>query len=257
MSNAHYAFGDSDSAAERLRLLAYIFAPEIRSFLAHVPPEPRLAIDLGCGPGFTTRVIAETLKARQTVGLDTSDRFLTMARSLPLSGVTYMPHDITQSPFPTEAADVMFCHFLLPHIADAGSALRTWASQLRPAGLLLVDETADIQTTQPTFRRYLNAAERMLQGQGSDLYVGRRVELLGRVPGLRRVSSRLVNHPVATGATARMFRLNLDAWGANPHAGLSAQDRTDLAAQLDDLTTSPASTEIHWQMRQVVFKATN
>ena len=40
VSNAHYAFGDSDSAAERLRLLAYIFAPEIRSFLAHVPPEP-------------------------------------------------------------------------------------------------------------------------------------------------------------------------------------------------------------------------
>ena len=257
VSNAHYAFGDSDSAAERLRLLAYIFAPEIRSFLSQVPPQPRLAIDLGCGPGFTTRVIAETLKARETVGLDTSERFLAMARSAPADGVTFARHDITQAPFPTAAADVMFCHFLLPHIADASGALRTWASQLRPAGLLLVDETADIQTTQPTFRRYLDAAERMLQGQGSDLYVGRRVELLGRVPGLRRVSSRLVNHPVATGATASMFRLNLDAWGANPHAGLSDQDRTDLAAELDDLTSSTASNQIQWQMRQVVFKATN
>ena len=256
VSNAHYAFGDGDSAAERLRLLAYIFAPEIRSFLSQVPPQPRLAIDLGCGPGFTTRVIAETLKARETVGLDTSERFLAMARSAPADGVTFARHDITQAPFPTAAADVMFCHFLLPHIAHASGALRTWASQLRPAGLLLVDETADIQTTQPTFRRYLDAAERMLQGQGSDLYVGRRVELLGRVPGLRRVSSRLVTHPVATGATASMFRLNLDAWGANPHAGLSDQDRTDLAAELDDLTTSPASNEIQWQMRQVVFKAT-
>ena len=257
VNNPTYAFGDDDTAAERLRLLAYIFAPEIRSFLGQVPPQPRLAIDLGCGPGFTTRVIAETLKARQTVGLDTSDRFLAMARSAPADGVIFAQHDVTQAPFPTAAADVMFCHFLLPHIANAGSALRTWASQLRPAGLLLVDETADIQTTQPTFRRYLDAAERMLQGQGSDLYVGRRVELLGRVPGLRRVSSRLVTHPVATGATARMFRLNLDAWGANPHAGLSDQDCSDLAAELDDLTTSPASNEIQWQMRQVVFKATN
>ena len=256
MNNPTYAFGDDDTAAERLRLLAYLFAPEIKSSLSHVPPEPRLAIDLGCGPGFTTRVIAETLKARQTVGLDTSDRFLAMARSAPADGVIFAQHDVTQAPFPTAAADVMFCHFLLPHIANAGSALRTWASQLRPAGLLLVDETADIQTTQPTFRRYLDAAERMLQGQGSDLYVGRRVELLGRVPGLRRVSSRLVTHPVATGATAIMFRLNLDAWGANPHADLSAQDRANLASELDDLASSAASNEIHWQMRQVVFKAT-
>ena len=100
MNNPTYLFGDSDSAAERLRLLAYIFAPEIRSFLSQVPPQPRLAIDLGCGPGFTTRLIAETLKARETVGLDTSERFLTMARSAPADGVTFARHDIYPGTLP-------------------------------------------------------------------------------------------------------------------------------------------------------------
>lgn len=256
MSNAAYSFGDSDTAAERLRLLAYTFAPEIRSFLGHVPPNPRLVVDLGCGPGFTTRLIASVLQARQTVGLDTSKRFLDMARSQAASRIVYTQHDVTQVPFPTEAADVLFCHLLLPHLADPAAVLRIWASQLRPAGLLLVDEVSDIQTTNPTFRTYLDAAERLLAGIGGDLYVGRRVERLGRVPGLRRISSRLVKHPVATAACARMFRLNLNAWGSNPHAGLSDQERADLATQLDDLTTSAATTSIHWQMRQVTFKAT-
>lgn len=257
MSNPTYAFGDDDTAAERLRMLAYIFAPEIKSFLTQVPPDPRLVIDLGCGPGFTTSLIASTLKARETVGLDTSQPFLDIAGSQELDGVAYMQHDVTQAPFPTGAADVLFCHLLLPHIANPAGVLRTWASQLRPAGLLLIDEVADIQTTQPTFRRYLDAAERLLQDIGGDLYVGRRVERLGRVPGLRRISSRLVKHPVATAACARMFRLNLDAWGANPHAGLSDSDRAELASELDALTTSTSSNEIHWQMRQVVFKATS
>ena len=256
MSNPAYAFGDDDTAAERLRMLAYIFAPEIKSFLDHVPPDPRLVIDLGCGPGFTTGLMSSTLNARQTVGLDTSQRFLDLARSQEANGVAYLKHDVTQTPFPTGAADVLFCHLLLPHLADPAGALRTWASQLRPAGLLLVDEVSDIQTDHPTFRRYLDAAERLLEGTGGDLYVGRRVERLGRLPGLRRISSRLVNHPVATAACARMFRLNLDAWGTNPHAGLSDHDRANLASQLDNLTTSTAATDIHWQMRQVVFKAT-
>lgn len=256
LSSPTYAFGDDDTAAERLRMLAYIFAPEIRSFLRQIPPDPRLVIDLGCGPGFTTRLVSSTLNARETVGLDTSQRFLDLAGSQDANGVAYLKHDITQAPFPTGAGDVLFCHFLLPHVSDPADALRTWASQLRPAGLLLVDEVSDIQTTNPTFRTYLDAAERMLQGVGGDLYVGRRVERLGRVPGLRRISSRLVKHPVATAACARMFRLNLNAWGPNPHAALSDQERADLATQLDDLTTSPATTDIHWQMRQVTFKAT-
>lgn len=256
MSNPPYAFGDDDTAAERLRMLAYIFAPEIKSFLGRVPPDPRLAIDLGCGPGFTTRLIASTLNARQTVGLDTSQRFLDLAGTQEANGVAFMKHDVTQTPFPTGAADVLFCHLLLPHLANPAAVLRTWASQLRPAGLLLVDEVSDIQTSNPTFRTYLDAAERLLAGVGGDLYVGRRVERLGRVPGLRRISSRLVKHPVATAACARMFRLNLNAWGPNRHASLTENDRANLASQLDNLTTATATTDIHWQMRQVIFKAT-
>ena len=119
----------------------------------------------------------------------------------------------------------------------------TWASQLRPAGPLLVDEVPDIQTTNTTFRTYLDTAKRLLKGIGGDLYVGRCVERL------RRISSRLVRNPAVTAVCARMFRANLNAWGPTPHAALSCDDISHLA-------TSTATTDIHWQMRQIIFKAT-
>jgi trans-aconitate methyltransferase len=74
MSTYSYSFGDTPTAAQRLAVMARVFEPEMRTFLgtcAHLRPE--LAIDLGCGPGFTTRLLAETLQARRTVGLDVSN----------------------------------------------------------------------------------------------------------------------------------------------------------------------------------------
>src|ERR1700754_1705417 len=62
ISTCSYSFGDSPTAADRLAVMARVFEPEMRVFLAkwsHLSPE--LAIDLGCGPGYTTRLLAEIL----------------------------------------------------------------------------------------------------------------------------------------------------------------------------------------------------
>src|SRR5215471_7801964 len=72
-----YTFGDSDLAAERLRLLAEAFAPSSRAFLERLAREPAaVAVDLGCGPGYTTALLASLTGARRTVGLDASARFI-------------------------------------------------------------------------------------------------------------------------------------------------------------------------------------
>ncbi|HXQ57593.1 MAG TPA: osmotically inducible protein OsmC, partial [Actinomycetes bacterium] len=78
-----YAFGDSALAARRLGLLAQVFEPTSRSFLtdaaAHpVGPPPELAVDLGCGPGHTTRLLVSVLGPRRTLGLDQSAFFVAL-----------------------------------------------------------------------------------------------------------------------------------------------------------------------------------
>jgi len=64
-----YAFGDGPTAARRLDLLADLFEPASRTFLERVAGldglagrRPGLAVDLGCGTGHTTRLVAEVLR---------------------------------------------------------------------------------------------------------------------------------------------------------------------------------------------------
>ena len=65
-----YSFGDSDMAALRLKIVAEVFAEASRQFLVQVGVSPRLALDLGCGLGYSTHLLAETLRCQRTVGLD-------------------------------------------------------------------------------------------------------------------------------------------------------------------------------------------
>jgi hypothetical protein len=72
-----YAFGDSTPAARRLALLAEVFEPTSRAFLDHVGTRlagpPGLAVDLGCGPGHTTRLLSSVL-GRGVLGLTSRRR---------------------------------------------------------------------------------------------------------------------------------------------------------------------------------------
>ena len=257
LNESGYAFGDSEVAAKRLRLVAEVFEPEIRSFLARVPASPRLAVDLGCGPGYTTRLVAGLLGPERTVGLDTSSRFIEMAAAEPITGVEYLQHDVTDTAFPVGPADLMFCHLLLPHLRGPEKALATWADQLQRGSLLIVDEVADIRTSEPVFRRYLQMVETVVAAQGGELYAGRVVERLDPILGLRKASSQLVELPVSTANAAAMFRMNLAVWGGRPSARASVP--TDgiakIGSELDELTTSRSEHKIVWLMRQVTYEA--
>ena len=257
MSERGYTFGDSDVAGTRLRLAAEVFQPAMASFLAQAPARPGLAYDLGCGPGFTTRIVAGTVGPQRAVGLDTSGHFIEMARAQPMAGVEYFEHDVTRTPFPCGPGDLQFSHFLLPHLSDPPSALAAWATQLRPAGLLLLDEVSDIWTTHPVFLRYLEMVEQLVDAGGGQLYAGKAMERLIPNAGLAVVSSHLVEHPVSTAQAAAMFGLNIASWGVTPAARaiISAPSIAEVTAELDGLAASTSRREIVWGMRQVICRA--
>ena len=159
-----YAFGDSAPAARRLSLLAEVFEPTSRAFLAHAgarlagPPE--LAVDLGCGPGHSTRLLVSVLGLRRVLGLDQSASFVALAAADAPPGAEFAVHDVTVVPFPCPPAGLLSCRFLLGHLPDPAAALAAWATQLAPGGLLLVEEVERIRTDQPALRRYLELAAR-------------------------------------------------------------------------------------------------
>jgi hypothetical protein len=122
---AGYVFGDSALAARRLGLLAEVFEPTSRAFLADAgaqlagPGPLELAVDLGCGPGHTTRLLVSVLGARRTLGLDQPAFFVALAAEDPPPGASFAVHDVTAVPFPCR---------------DAGMRSAPGSPAARPAG---------------------------------------------------------------------------------------------------------------------------
>ncbi|MGH8930793.1 MAG: class I SAM-dependent methyltransferase [Egibacteraceae bacterium] len=231
---SHYAFGDNTAAAQRLRLVAEIFAPTTTAFIARaVTRPPRLAVDVGCGPGHTTRLLAETTGATSTVGLDSSRAFLDLARRDAPGGVRFIAHDVTTVPFPVAAADVILARYILSHLPQPEAAAAAWRTQLAPGGVLLLEEVETIETSEPAFRAYLDVMTERMRAGGGELKIGPRLARLGQ-------TSEVVSLRPTNGEAVGMFLLNLEAQG----------DGGPLRDGL--LRIDPQMRTIEWRLRQVI-----
>ena len=133
MPDPKYQFGDAEVASRRLAVLARVFEPSTAALLADCDvARPDLAVDLGCGPGWTTRQLAAALQPTRTFGLDRSEAFLQEARAQ--GGAEYFSHDVSQTPFPVPAPQLIFCRFLLSHLSNVGDVLSAWLDALQPGG---------------------------------------------------------------------------------------------------------------------------
>jgi SAM-dependent methyltransferase len=249
-----YAFGDSARAASRLAIVARVFEPASRVFLAQVARRGgALALDLGCGPGYTTELLARESASDRCVGLEASPAYVEAARGRATAGCEFVCHDVLSVPYPTGRADVIYARFLVTHLADPAAAIARFVSQLAPRGRLLLDEVERIRSDTEPFRRYLAHVEAVLASQGQCLFVGERIgALAGRHPGVchNRVRELAVDPRDAAG----MFSLNWET--LRDHAAVaaraSASERDELAEALaalrDGDTPAPPIT---WGLRQV------
>jgi trans-aconitate 2-methyltransferase len=261
-----YAFGDGAAAARRLDLLAELFEPASRTFLARVAGlgglgarPPRLAVDLGCGPGHTTRLVAEVRRPGRALGLDQSAFFVARAAGGRPAGpgapaVGFAVHDVTRVPFPCPPADLCYGRLLLSHLPDPGAALAAWATQLAPGGLLLADEVDRIHTDLPALGGFLEVAGALLATRGHTLEVGQVLARLPDPPGLARRDDRIGHLPPPAARAAAMFALNLAVWrGEAVRAGVATADQLDRLAAVAD---GEVDGSIAWELRQLAFQRT-
>jgi len=253
-----YTFGDSDLAAERLRLLADAFAPSSRAFVGRLGREPvRLAIDLGCGPGYTTALLHAGTRATSTIGLDNSPRFLARAWRQSSRGVAFGEHDITYVPFPTPPADLLYGRFVVTHLSDAGAAIERWGSAIRPRGRLALEEVDAMTSNDPTLIRYYQLVESMQAARGQQTYVGR--DLPALAPADTFIVERADVAPVVLPAAvaARLHALNFRTWRQNPFivGNVDAGELDRLGESLEALASGAReAAPVRWRMAQVIFR---
>jgi trans-aconitate 2-methyltransferase len=254
-----YAFGDGEPAATRLAVLAAVFEPPSRALLAELAAtrtaaETDTVVDLGCGPGFTTRLLAEVFAPARVLGLDQSARFLSAAaaRRLPRSG--YARADVA-APLPIVAAEVMYARFLLSHLPDPEHVVDRWAERLTAGGVLVLEETERIVTADPSFSAYLRLVTDLVATRGATLLPGPRLAAMPLPRHTSRVANRIARLDARTDQAARMFRLNLESWRGDP---VLAGRQAELDALSEGLGRHAADTGtdlISWQLRQVVLAA--
>ena len=253
-----YAFGDTGLAARRLARLASIFEESSAAFMRRsVDFRPRLAVDLGCGPGYSTSLVANTLKPERTVGLDNSESFLAHARTTACEGVSFQLHDITTTPFPTGLCDVMFGRFELTHLQNPETVLQLWGGQLSAGGRLLIEEVEYIDTADPMLNSYLDMQQAMLEQQGNALYIGPLLDATVDSATVKRRASEVQALGVPANQAAAMFLMNFGVWRYNGFV-----QRTYGAAALDDLeghlrAVAEGRIEnapVEWGLRQIVME---
>lgn len=256
LASRAYLFGDSDLASARLRLLAQVFEPSSRAFLSRLPGSaPRRIADLGCGPGYTTGLLAETFPKAHVLGLDNSAAYIEQARQVVKSGVEFQQADAL-APLPSGPFDLIYCRYLLTHVPRATDAIAGWAGQLNLGGRIAVEENEWILSERPAFSRYLSIVEAMLAEGGKQLYLG--AELHGwQHERVSLASSELVSIAISDRDAADMFRMNVPAWREQPfvRAHWSPREIDALHEELAAIAASdsPASS-IVFGRRRIVFR---
>ncbi|MGD0941712.1 MAG: class I SAM-dependent methyltransferase [Terracidiphilus sp.] len=245
-----YTFGDHEQASRRLRLLAAVYEPETRGLMelvhrSYQPHASRLAVDLGCGPGWTTQLLHVVMKPQRTVGLDSSERYIAEARAN-CPALEFLRHDILQTPYPVEAPDLFLCRFLLTHLASPQAALRTWAAVAAPEAKLLIHETERLESTEPALQRYYDLVDKMQRHYGQILNVGAILETSFAGTGWQVMQSRSLVLEKPAREMAQLHLLNLRTWGRNEYAvrAFDRRELDELEAALEAISTGVSNAGI-------------
>ncbi|HEX4305714.1 MAG TPA: class I SAM-dependent methyltransferase [Solirubrobacterales bacterium] len=253
-----YTFGDSDLAARRLALVAAVFAKTTRQFLlTRAGAAPGFAIDLGCGPGYTTELIRATVGPRRLLAVDSSPAFVAAAaKRLADDHLRVLCTDALDLPDEVTDADLIFARMLLTHLRDPLTAIEVWRGRLSERGRLLLEEVDSIATEDPTLAGYLDLQREMLAANDNLLDIGPRLDAgLREHPALR--AGAVVEFSPPAAVAARMFAMNLVTWRERPEVTAShdAAELDAIAASLERIAQGEVEATITWRLRHLVLTA--
>jgi len=117
------------------------YLSDMAALLAMLEPAPRRILDLGCGTGWTSRLLARA--GYEVTGVDISVDAIGIAQELAteesLPNATFLVGDY-ETVLPANTYDYVLFYDALHHAEDESAALRTACNALKPGGALFAFE---------------------------------------------------------------------------------------------------------------------
>lgn len=194
-----YAFGgfsENQDELARLKRQAAIVGELERRVLRDAGLQPGMRVlDLACGPGIVTTLLAEAVQPAEVIGVDLSEDLLREARThaaaAAASNVRFQQGNVYELDASLGQFDFIYTRFLFQHLADPQKALAAIRSRLAPRGRLCIldidDEWLTLYPEPAGFRSFTTQAARGQAANGGDRNVGRKLGGLLQDAGLQEV----------------------------------------------------------------------
>ena len=229
-ASGEYALRTGVAGVERMNLLAGAFAPATREVLRRAGLAPGMrAVDVGCGPGAVTALLAELVSpAGAVTGVDGSAAQLELARARVPPHVELVEADVRDTGLPRGAFDLVFCRFGLMHLSDPGAAMEELVALARPGGMVVcVEPVFTIHFAEPPLPALVRSYKLMMalgSRRGQDWCFGLRLPGLLADRGVADPAITLTEPASLTAPFKRVSALNLvEARPALVDAGLATE----------------------------------
>ena len=238
-NSKHYVIRGGIEGRERLRILARVMHESTGSLLNRLElADGQTCLDVGCGGGDVTRELARRVApAGKAVGIDIDSTKLEIAREesqqASIKNIEFRLSNLCEALGAPEF-DVVYSRFLLTHLSDPVSAVKSFLRQLRPGGVLALEDIdfsgSFAWPESPAFKRYHDLYCAVVRNRGGDPNLGQRLPQLMKECGLEAIQVSVVQ-PI--GLTGDVKRLN----------GLTMENITD-AVLADQLATTEEINQI-------------
>ncbi|WP_066414004.1 class I SAM-dependent methyltransferase [Halorubrum aethiopicum] len=165
-------------------------------------PDRERVLDVGCGTGEFTRVLAEEAGPDATViGVDADADLLAVAREETSAPASYAAGDATRLPVRDDGVDLATCQALLINLPEPADAVRELARVSADLVTAVEPNNAEVavsSTVEAESDLEREAREAYLAGVGTDVALGDRVESLFADAGLVDVRTRRYLHEKRT-----------------------------------------------------------
>ena len=138
-------------------------------------------LDIGCGPGATTKCILEKSGCASVIGIDREIRFIENAKKEygDLENISFTVSDVEHIPFEDNSVDICFSRYVFQHLRNPRKALEEMIRVTKSGGTIGIydwDEGLVKYSIIPqNYDIYINAENIRRRFTSGDIYMGRKV----------------------------------------------------------------------------------